>query len=545
MDTSSKEYELVGRVEEAEKKVEPMKLEGITEPDPYGPFANFVCLWFVRFQYLVFTLAVMASILVICHAIVEHYCVLQFNAAALFIILIAALTLLGYVEALHYSNVSVEKWDMTHLQERFPRACKVQKLVNTNEKVQRFLVGRQFFVIFVVFIIAEITTLPELPTDYLGMPENVVKGLVGSGLPGIMLVLTIGQLVPQLFVEEFTIPFLNLYGCYMVTQLCFFAEWIGVCNFSWLLFNVSDYLFFGAEKEAHVTASLQQPGQSTVPHAHAQPAELSVDFMKNEEEALAEASTCRTGCFDICKYIWSTAFTLFALVVVVYGISQHYSILPAPIPVLYILFFGMLTLLFYLEGLMICIVATQYWNPEDFKTTHPRAYQLHVIVNAPDTVKKFIVGRQFFTLVTNFVLAQVCVFPHWPSDGYDPVLFFILIRSGLVGVMIILAFAQLLPELLAARHPLAFMNFYGSTAIVQLSLFIDSIGVGHCAWFLFFATRGLCCAKFTEEEVHNKPAVGQRAHNEPEHHRHSPQENCHDVSVTADAVVVNENMDNV
>jgi len=164
-----------------------------------------------------------------------------------------------------------------------------------------------------------------------------------------------------------------------------------------------------------------------------------------------------------------------------YGISQRYSILPAPIPVLYILFFGMLSLLFYLEGLMICIVATQYWNPEDFKATHPRAYQLHKIVNAPDTVKKFIVGRQFFTLVTNFILAQVCVFPLWPSEGYNPVLFFILIRSGLVGVMIILAFAQLLPELLAARHPLAFMNFYGSTAIVQMSLFIDAIGVGHCA----------------------------------------------------------------
>ena len=46
----------------------------------------------------------------------------------------------------------------------------MQKLVNTNEKVQRFLVGRQFFVIFVVFIIAQCTTLPRLPSDYLGEP---------------------------------------------------------------------------------------------------------------------------------------------------------------------------------------------------------------------------------------------------------------------------------------------------------------------------------------------------------------------------------------
>lgn len=134
-------------------------------------------------------------------------------------ILIAALTLLGYVEALHYSNVSVEKWDMTSYQERYtfiffmqliidsveycyiicekkfllsslypavyacryPRSCRVQKLVNTNEKVQRFLVGRQFFVIFVVFIISQCTTLPYLPANYLGMPAGLVKGLFGSG----------------------------------------------------------------------------------------------------------------------------------------------------------------------------------------------------------------------------------------------------------------------------------------------------------------------------------------------------------------------------
>ena len=63
-----------------------------------------------------------------------------------------------------------------------------------------------------------------------------------------MLVLTIGQLVPQLFVEEFTIPFMNLYGCYFVTQLCFFAEFIGVCNFSWLLFHAVNNLFFTHKK---------------------------------------------------------------------------------------------------------------------------------------------------------------------------------------------------------------------------------------------------------------------------------------------------------
>jgi hypothetical protein len=56
----------------------------------------------------------------------------------------------------------------------------------------------------------------------------------------------------------------------------------------------------------------------------------------------------------------------------------------------------------------------------------------------PENVKRFIIGRQFFTVLTNFMLAQILVFANLNSGDYDPILFFLLIKSGLVGVMIIL-----------------------------------------------------------------------------------------------------------
>ena len=142
---------------------------------------------------------------------------------------------------------------------------------------------------------------------------------------------------------------------------------------------------------------------------------------------------------------------------------------------------------------MICIVATQYWEKELFKETHPTAYKMHALVNKPEVLKRFIVGRQFFTVLTNFLIAQTAVFANWPEGGYNPILFFIVIKSGLVGVLVTLSFAQLLPELLASRHPLAFMNMPGSYSIVQLSLFIEAVGVGHCAWLIFYATKNFAC----------------------------------------------------
>lgn len=68
------------------------------------------------------------------------------------------------------------------------------------------------------------------------MPKILVVLLAETGLPGVALVLTFGQLISQIYAEEYTIPFLNLYGCNFVIRLSLFAEYIGVCNFSWLLY---------------------------------------------------------------------------------------------------------------------------------------------------------------------------------------------------------------------------------------------------------------------------------------------------------------------
>ena len=38
-----------------------------------------------------------------------------------------------------------------------------------------------------------------------------------------------------------------------------------------------------------------------------------------------------------------------------------------------------LAVLFYLEGLMICIVETQYWDPESWREVYPRAYKIHKV----------------------------------------------------------------------------------------------------------------------------------------------------------------------
>jgi hypothetical protein len=215
--------------------------------------------------------------------------------------------------------------------------------------------------------------------------------------------------------------------------------------------------------------------------------------------------------FDLLRYIWSSFATLGSLFIIFYGISIEAYVLPSPSGGTYIIFFIFLALLFYLEGLMIAIVATQYWDKESFKEAYPRAYMCHELVNRPDNVKRFIIGRQFCTVLTNIVLGQVTTMDAFPSDGYNPIVFYIIVKSGLVGVLVVLAFAQLMPELLAAEYPLRFMNLYGSYSVLCTSLLFDAVGVGHCAWTIYFVTRRFCCktamAEYNAEDNNTKPTI--------------------------------------
>jgi len=214
--------------------------------------------------------------------------------------------------------------------------------------------------------------------------------------------------------------------------------------------------------------------------------------------------------FDVVRYGWSSAVTIGSLMVICYGIYIKAYVLPTPPAAAYIVAIVTLTILFYLEGLMIAIVGSQYWDPEMFREVYPRAYKVHKLINQPDNVKRFIIGRQFFTVLTNFLLAQIFTFAYWKNDGLNPILFYIGIKSGLVGVFVILSFAQLQPELLASAFPLRFMNMYGSYTICCLCLFFELIGVGHFGWSIYYVTRSLCCSKHMTDgavNITDKPEV--------------------------------------
>jgi hypothetical protein len=102
--------------------------------------------------------------------------------------------------------------------------------------------GRQLCVIAIVFLISQLTNFPSMPSL---LPSYLQNVLIGTGLPGVMLTLIIGQLFPQLIADEYTIRFLNIRGSLFFIKIAEQLEHIGVfTNCSWVVAYILTHFIF-------------------------------------------------------------------------------------------------------------------------------------------------------------------------------------------------------------------------------------------------------------------------------------------------------------
>jgi hypothetical protein len=158
--------------------------------------------------------------------------------------------------------------------------------------------------------------------------------------------------------------------------------------------------------------------------------------------------------FDGVRNVFSTILTLSCLVIIVYAIANGHAKLPGHPAILYAIFVFVVTLLGFLEGLQICILALERVNGELF-AHRKRAYANH-------------------KLATRY-------------DGLNVQRF--LIETGLPGCLVVLAFGQLMPQLVASTHPITMMGLPFSYATIQMALLFETMGVTHFSWVLTFVVK--------------------------------------------------------
>ena len=137
---------------------------------------------------------------------------------------------------------------------------------------------------------------------------------------------------------------------------------------------------------------------------------------------------------------------------------------------------------------LLCAVSGSVVNSDDLSLDHEGM----TVVDSSndgrqDNVKRFLLGRQMMVVPMGFLVAQLTHYSGFPRgvSWMPPYLYFPIVTVGIPGVLILLQFAQLTPQLLAENKPVRFMGMIGCYSIAYTALCIETIGITDSAWALY------------------------------------------------------------
>jgi len=133
------------------------------------------------------------------------------------------LVLLGTMEGTMICLTQMRKVDPSTYRMTHPYAFATAMYAFKGDGMERFLNGRQVFVVALGFQLAKLTTINSLPE----MP-NFIQQLLASGMLGSFIVCILGQISFQVFAAKYPLRVLNIPGLHYIVRLCHAVEFTGI-----------------------------------------------------------------------------------------------------------------------------------------------------------------------------------------------------------------------------------------------------------------------------------------------------------------------------
>jgi len=192
---------------------------------------------YLRFV-LSFALLIFSGV-VTCYAILEQKTNMwkAVPGWASLIIFILVLYLLGVMEGLQIALVELKRQQPESYKNSHPKAYRIGQLAMKGDNIERFLMGRQVFVVCLVFFAAKLTTIHgNSESGFLFyVPDWVQAVFLETGLLSCMVVVIIAQLMPQIVASIHPVQFLELMVMRPAYYACICLEISGVTHICWVL----------------------------------------------------------------------------------------------------------------------------------------------------------------------------------------------------------------------------------------------------------------------------------------------------------------------
>mmetsp|Transcript_15558 Transcript_15558/g.35606 ORF Transcript_15558/g.35606 Transcript_15558/m.35606 type:complete len:550 (-) Transcript_15558:119-1768(-) len=380
-----------------------------------------------------------------------------------------ALLWLSMVEGSQASMVGLPPVDRELYRESHPIAYKICERGHKGDNLDRYLMGRQFMVLALVFVI-NMSGAPIADADVLNLPTPLANCFLKSGLAMILFTCMIGQLNTQVNASHCMLDYLNDHFATFTVWVAMGIEASGLLHASYLI-------------------------QMIVAKLAGKPVE------SNEEPRDAFGNICYWG-----KIVFSCAFLIFAFTVTLSALFDGKTTMWEGVPtvIAVIFFFGLMSVVGMLEGMQIAFFAVAKITEEERNANVWAKWACELLFgNGGRGLPGFMIGRQLCVVSCFFVIARVTTVDI--EDDEDNVLgvgdgaqkFF---ETGLLGALITTIVASIAWQLVAGAFPLTFLGNPITYGLLRICLFLEATGICSGAWALAALHKSI--AGFQKDEVY-------------------------------------------
>lgn len=389
--------------------------------------------------------------------------------------------------------------------------------------LERFIVGRQYMDLSMVFCISFLATTVE-NVQVLGLPTAVTTLFLNSGLAMTIVTIVLGQLALQINAANCMLDYMNTYTMLGSTYLALAVEASGICHVVYLVQRVV--------ASSHQKKKKKKKKQSTTAAAVAAQEEEHVAGLESgtttitTHKACEKATTADSSLSKKTTPLWqsiafwlrvavSAALLVFALTTVVLATVRQQTKMFVGVPpwASLLLLVALIVFVGIMDALQIALMAVVHIPQEELEHK-PTALANAKYVIGGHRLQSFLLGRQIGQTMVQFLLARITTLNvplgqgenMWGVSDTMQKLF----NMGILGAIIATILASLIWRVLASEYPLAFLSLPVSKPIIVLCLWAEQTGIINISWTLAALHRKIARVKPDEYYLGNTEYYRQR-----------------------------------
>jgi silicon transporter len=396
---------------------------------------------------------------------------LDIHPALAFVCMWVAVLWLSVVEGGQASLVGLAPVNKELYKDSHPVAYKCAKLAHVGDALDRYLLGRQFMVVFIVFAV-NISGNPVPDAELWGLPSIIIKIFLQSGLAMILLTTMVGQLNSQVNASHCMLDYLNNYPNYFTLCIAKAIEFSGLVHASYIFSYIVSAL---AGKPVETNEAPRTPLQNF---------------------------------FFFTRCLMSIGILIFAFVVVLTALFQGKTTMWGSVPpaLAVVVFFLLMTCVGMLEGMQIAFFSMAKLRKEDRGDNAWAKRTCAVLFHGNGfNLSGFMIGRQLCVVSCMFFIARVTTLDIDPDAG-DETLWGIsagaqkFLNLGFLGAFITTIVASIAWQLVASTFPIAFLSNPFTYILLRLCLFLEATGICNGAYVIAAIHKKI--AGFQRDEVY-------------------------------------------